>query len=106
MSEKAGPQSPIVEVIPSTQGNVSAIASAHAPFLYFENAPAFGHVNGIIRVTLTAARDMPVNNEPGVMADNVVVAHLRMNINAALALKFAIEGALLLANPAPTETKN
>lgn len=106
MSEVASTQAPIVEVIPSTQGSVSAIASAHAPFLYFENAPAFGHIGGVIRVTLTASRDMPVNNEQKVMSDTVVVAHLRMNINAALSLKFAIEGALLLANPPPTGTKN
>ena len=35
-----------------------------------------------------------------VSTDRVIVAHLRMNIPAALALKAAIEGALLLATPA------
>ena len=106
MSEVTCAQAPLVEVIPSTQGTVSAIASAHAPFLYFDSAPTFGHVNGIIRVTLEATRDMPTNTEQRVGSDRVVVAHLRMTIPAAQSLKAAIEGALLLANPSPTETKN
>ena len=54
-----------VESIPSQQGGISAIGSAAAPFLYFENAPAFGTMNGIIKVTLTATRDMPVTNRHG-----------------------------------------
>ncbi len=102
MSEKSNMQS-LVEVIPSLTGEVSAIASAHAPFLYFENAPTFANLNGIIRITLEAARDMPTPGGSGVTTDRVIVAHLRMNTQAAQALKAAIEGALLLgmhADPA------
>jgi hypothetical protein len=94
-----------VESIPSVQGGVSAIASADAPFLYFENAPAFGTMNGIIKVTLTATRDLPLPNNK-IASDHVVVAHLRMNMAAARALKAALEGAILLASPSPTETPN
>ena len=91
---------PPVEVIPSVAGEVSAIASAHAPFLYFDNAPVFGHINGVIRITLEASRDIPApGRQQTVASDRVIVAHLRMNIPAALALKAAIEGALLLAAP-------
>ncbi|HWN52402.1 MAG TPA: hypothetical protein VNO18_21720, partial [Xanthobacteraceae bacterium] len=43
-----------VEIIPSMEGGISAIGSAHAPFLYFENASAFGHLNGVIQITLVA----------------------------------------------------
>jgi hypothetical protein len=50
---------PPVEVVPSVAGEISAIASAHAPFLYVEQATAFGHINGIIRITLEASRDIP-----------------------------------------------
>ncbi|HVC60639.1 MAG TPA: hypothetical protein VND19_09805 [Acetobacteraceae bacterium] len=99
MAEKPDINTP-VETIPSVQRGISAIASAHAPFLYFETAPAFGHVNGIIRVTLAASRDIPLP-PTSVGSDSVIVAHLRMNITAAHALKAALEGALLLAAPPP-----
>ena len=97
---------PPVELIPSVSGGISAIASAHAPFLYFEDAIAFGHLGGIIRVTLTASRDIPAPEAPSPRSDSVVVAHLRMNVPAALSLKAALEGALLLAAPAQSEAKN
>jgi hypothetical protein len=99
MPENSDVQPP-VEVIPSVAGEISAIASAHAPFLYFEDASAFGHLSGIIRVTLEAARIIPAPGNRGVVTDRVIVAHLRMNIPAALSLKAAIDGALLLATPA------
>ena len=80
-------------------------ASDNAPFVYFEEAPSFGHYNGVIRVTLEAAR---LHSEhPGtVTTERVVVAHLRMNVAAARSLKAALEGGLLLANPTASETKN
>jgi hypothetical protein len=91
---------PPTEAIPSREGGISGLASAHAPFLYFENAPTFGHLNGVIRVTLEAGRDLPSPETGGrVVADRVIVAHLRMNIPAARSLKAALEGALLLAAP-------
>jgi hypothetical protein len=104
MSESDRVPSPVVEVIPSVQDGISAIASSHAPFLYFEAAPTAAHLNGIIRVTLTAARDLPMLGVPG--RDHVIVAHLRMNIPAALALKATLESVLLLAQPALSETRN
>ena len=100
MSDQTNVKSP-VEVFPSVAGEVSAIASAHAPFLYFELATAFAHLNGVIRITLEAARDMIVpGQQEAATSDRVIVAHLRMNIPAAQSLKAAIEGALLLAAPA------
>ena len=103
MSDKEPPVP--VESIPSVAGGLSGLASAQAPFLYFENAPAFGTMNGILKVTLTATRDMPQANNK-IASDHVVVAHLRMNMAAARALKTALEGAILLASPSPTETPN
>jgi hypothetical protein len=84
---------------------LSDSASAHAPFLYFEDAPAFGIMSGIVRITLEAGR-LYTSNQGVVMQDRIVVAHLRMNIPAALALKRAIEGALLLANSPTSEARN
>lgn len=94
-----------VEIIPSVQDGISALASAHAPFLYFEGASAFGILNGIVRITLEAQRLLPTQDQQ-VAVDRVVVAHLRMNIPAAESLKAAIDGVLLLAKPGPTKTKN
>jgi hypothetical protein len=106
MSQNTSVSSPVVEILPSVQGGVSAIASAHAPFLYFENVPAVGHLNGIIRVTLTASRDMPIPGADAPGTDQVVVAHLRMNVPAAIALRTSLDAALLLATPAQTGAKN
>jgi hypothetical protein len=89
---------PPVEVNPSVAGEISAIASAHAPFLYFEDASAFGHLSGIISITLEAARIIPApGKRSAAVSDRVIVAHLRMNMPAAHSLKAAIDGALLLA---------
>jgi hypothetical protein len=87
MSDKELPVT--VEAIPSVQGGLSGLGSASAPFLYFENAPAF----------------MPLANNK-IASDHVVVAHLRMNMAAARALKSALDGAILLASPSPTDAQN
>jgi len=89
---------PPVEIIPSRHNEISALASAHAPFLYFDGAPTFGYNNGIVNITLEALRYMVVGKTP--TRDRVVVAHLRMSLPAAMSLKAALEGALLLAAPA------
>lgn len=104
MTENTDPKVPI-ETIPSIEGGISGIGSAHAPFLYFEGAPAFGTVSGIVQITLEAQRIFPTaTGAPGI--DRVIVAHLRMNIPAALSLRAAIDGALLLAAPSTSDAKN
>jgi hypothetical protein len=97
MAQNPGVTPPVVETLPSVEGGVSAIASAHAPFLYFESAPAYAHLNGIIRVTLTASRDIPILGAPKPGNDQVIVAHLRMNIPAAQALRAVLDSALQMA---------
>ena len=89
----------------TTHGTTPGVTNANAPLLYFENAPAFGTVNGIIKVTLTASRDIPLP-EDNVASDQVVVAYLRMNEAAARALRAALDGALLLASPSPSDSPN
>lgn len=66
-----------------------------APFLYFENAPAFGIVGGIVRVLLTAGRPVPMSDK-SVSGEQVVVAQLQGNIEAMLSLRKAIDDAILL----------
>ena len=88
-----------VEVIPSLRGEVSALASASAPIIFFDKVPIVGHANGVLRITLEAIRDMPMP-QGGSGADRVVVAHLRMSVASAKALRVALDRALLLAAPA------
>lgn len=70
----------------------------HAPFIFYEAAPAFGHMNGVINLTLSAMRTC-VGPDGGPKNDLVVVAYLRGNIQAAVNLREAIDKALLLAAP-------
>ena len=72
--------------------------TTHAPFIFYEAAPAFGFTNGVINITLSANRTW-VGPDRTVMNDQVVVAYLRGNIPAALSLRQAIDSALLLAAP-------
>jgi hypothetical protein len=88
----------------SAQGAVAAVDSSHAPILFFDAAPSFGCVSGIVRVTLVAQRLIPTDGQYP-HSDVVIVGHLRMGVEAALSLKNALEGALLLASP-PAERPN
>jgi hypothetical protein len=102
MADKPHRETPVLRDLPP----ISEIGSAHAPFLYFEDASAFGHINGVIRVTLEATRLYPETGEQSVKVERVIVGHLRMNIPAARSLKAALEGALFLAAPPETESRN
>jgi hypothetical protein len=68
------------------------------PIVYFDGVPALSHLNGIIGITLTVTGGVPTADE-GVTNCAAVVAFLKCNIPAAVALKGAIESALLLAAP-------
>jgi hypothetical protein len=92
---------PPVEITPSTPRGVeeiSAIPSAHAPFLYFDRASTYGARHSILNVTLEANR-YTVDAAGAPVRDKVVVAHLRMSVPAASSLKAAIEAALRVAQP-------
>ena len=57
MPDKPAVTAPVVtENIPASAGQISAIASANAPFVYFDSASPFGLLNGIAQVTLEANR--------------------------------------------------
>jgi hypothetical protein len=98
MSEKPGVLPP-VEIIPSVAGGISGIASAKAPFIYFETAPFFGLINGIGKVAIEASRPIAHAPDQGVLFDRVLVAHLVGNISAIRSLRAALDGILLLAEP-------
>ena len=70
----------------------------HAPFIFYENAPAFGFTNGVVNITLSANRTY-AGPDGATANEQIVVAYLRGNIPAALSLRQAIDNALLLAAP-------
>jgi hypothetical protein len=84
--------------------DMSVIDAPHAPFIFYEHAPSLGHTNGVINITLSAQR---VCNGPDgkPVTDQVVVAYLRGNIQAATHLRKALDDALLLAAPTKGEGK-
>jgi hypothetical protein len=105
MSDTASPPH-TVEVIPSVQGGLSAIASANAPFIYFDNAPFYGVLNGVGQVTLEAARLFGAAEDGRPIIDRAIVAHLRGNLHAIRSLRAALDGILLLAEPKPQGPPN
>ncbi len=65
-----------------------------APIIYFEGAPNSGCSNGIVNITLAAARNLPDGDR--IHKDVVAVAFLRCSVTAAKALRHALDNALLL----------
>ena len=70
------------------------------PVTYFEHTPSFSHLNGVIGVTLAVTGVVPAGKEQTRTVAGVV-AFLKCNIPAAMALRDALNGALLLAQPTP-----
>jgi len=75
-----------------------ALAPSPLPIIYFDGAPSLSFLNGIIGITLLASGNVPGPNET-VLNVASVVAHLKCSVATAVALKGAIENALLLAQP-------
>ena len=97
-------KSKVTEIIPGTPGNVSAIGSANAPFIYTDWIGSHGiGANSVVSITLEASRHMTVGRDS--VTDRVVVAHVRMPFDTIMALKEAITQVELLAKKPPTGTK-
>lgn len=99
-------EAPPVEAMPSRVGDISALASASAPVLYFDHVPFYGFGDGIGRVTLVAQRHMMRDAAGIVQGDFIAVAHLRASPAAYAALRTAIDGILLMSAPAPSALSN
>lgn len=106
MSEKASNPPPVVqfsEQLPAQVGGVSAIASANAPFIYFDGTPNFGINNGVINISLEALRFQP--GTEAVIVDRVIVAHLRMSVLAAVGLRDSLTKAIEMTAPAKSSSE-
>jgi hypothetical protein len=68
-----------------------------APFIYFEEAPTLGYINGLVRITLSAERTTV--HEGKLKPEQVAVAFLRTNVQGARALVAALNDALLASQP-------
>jgi hypothetical protein len=93
------------EARPENVPIISIHDTPHAPFIFYEVAPAFGFTNGVVNITLSANRTH-IGPNGAVVNEQVVVAYLRGNVPAALNLKQAIDSALLLAAPTPEGKAN
>ena len=83
-----------VEQIPSMTGGISAIASANAPLIYFDRAPCFGVIDGVVQITLEAVRLQPSPDRA--LSDRVLVGHLRTTTTGAKTLIESLVKALSL----------
>lgn len=73
-----------------------------APLIFFDEAPFLGTYNGIVSVTLAATFNQPgPNGEPKL--NTSVVGYLRSNIQGAMALRAALDQAILAAMPTKGE---
>ena len=74
-----------------------------APIILFDEAPVFGVGGGMGRITLSAIVQ-DEDGKGGQVTGRVVVAHLRGNAHAFVALREAINGMELMVNgPATSE---
>lgn len=83
----------------------AAVASAHAPFVYFDAATVSGvNSGGVAHITLEAMRHLDVGGVP--LKDFVTVGHLRCDLNALRTLKRAVEQIEALVRPGPAASRN
>lgn len=80
-----------VERLPSAVGEISALASAHAPLLFFDEVSFCSVDKGVAGVTLTASRQIAFLPNGSVASDRVIVATLRASLPAMLALRATID---------------
>jgi hypothetical protein len=67
--------------------------SPHAPFIYYEGAPAIGNDFDVIMITLSAHR-LLIGSKNEEIVEPIAVAHLRGTRNAARLLRDALNKAL------------
>ena len=91
------------ENFPAVAGQVSAIGSINAPFIFTDWIGSHGIRGGVVNITLEAVRHMLINEKTA--ADRVVVAHLRMPYASLAALKEAVAQIELIAAGTPTGMK-
>jgi hypothetical protein len=104
MTDETAPTPPVTENMPAEAGQISALASANAPFIFFDSASFYGWSQGsIAQLTLDATRLMAAGPDGRVAIDRVVVCHLRCGLPALRGLHAAIDAIIAMAER-PAET--
>lgn len=80
-----------------TNSNGAATAALVAPFVFCDFAPVYGFCDGVVCVTLAAARHT-VGPDGAKVHDAVVVGHLRMGLAASQSLRSALASAEAMAS--------
>lgn|GEM_PF-2186023 len=106
MGDRVVKMSSAVKQAQNTSGGICAVASAAAPFIYFDSAPNFGFNGAVANVSLEVVRFTVPSENAGVVTDRVTVAHLRMTLEAMRSLKMAIEGVERMAQAALAREKD
>jgi hypothetical protein len=106
MSDKIVRMLPAAKRKHSPTGGLCELASAAAPFVYFDRAPNFGFNGAVANISLEAVRFAAPAEDQAVVADRVTVAHLRMTLDALRSLKAAIEGVERMAEAALAHPKD
>lgn len=71
--------------------------AAAAPVIFFDNAPAYGNMTGLIEVELSA-RVLSPRTDGSVAIEHIAVGHLRCSAQAAASLRAALDQAIEMAN--------
>ena len=103
LADVPGPRAP-VEIVPTSEGDVSATASAHSSFLYFYKAATWGVSRCIVGIWRIAQLDDPLLER--MVSDKMITAHLRTSVLAAASQRQSLNEVLLAAAPAASETAN
>lgn len=106
-----GADRPQLELVPPGQptklvadAGAAAVASACAPWVYFDAVTVSGVSGGVAFLTVEAMRHLDVNGVP--LKDFVVTGHLRCPLSALGTLKQAIEQIEALVRPGPAAARN
>lgn len=94
----------VSKVLPGRRNEFPAIASADAPILYCDWIGARGCSNNVVAITLEAVRLMAIGGQ--VVADRVVVGHLRMPMQTMRSLKAALDEIEFLVKAPPSTEQN
>ncbi|OFW97576.1 MAG: hypothetical protein A3D94_05870 [Alphaproteobacteria bacterium RIFCSPHIGHO2_12_FULL_66_14] len=105
MTDKIVRMRPTAKQTPGASAGLCALASAAAPFVYFDRAPNFGFNGAVANISLEVVRFAAPSDGAEVVADRVTVAHLRMTLDAMRSLKAAIEGVERIAEAAGVPAK-
>ena len=85
---------------------LSISGSDRAPFVFFDASSAWGYNDGAVIVSVEAVRMVSGAPGPRPVIDRVIVAHLRTTVSGAIALRDALNNAILMSAADSSLAKN